>query len=68
VIMRQKFGVKRVKLGKIEQEVRQSISDDAKMSKSDCVELISFDLELCQELGIKVPTPEELGYTPWNER
>jgi hypothetical protein len=26
------------------------------------IELISYDLQLCEELKIKVPTAQELGY------
>jgi hypothetical protein len=61
-LMRAKFGTKRVQIGNIVQEVRRSISDRAKMSKSDAVELISFAKECCDDLGIVVPTGEELGY------
>lgn len=61
-LLRLKFGEKEIQfLGKTV-KVRQSISDSAKMSVNDCVELITFDLQVAQEMGIVVPTPEELGY------
>lgn len=66
-IMRDKFGVKRIKVGNIIQDVRQSISEKALFPKSDMVELIEHDLSLCKELNIKVPTAEELGYIPNNK-
>lgn len=62
-VMRMKFGTKKVNLANRTVEVRKSISDKAEMPKSDCVELINFDLEICRELGIKVPKPNDLGYT-----
>lgn len=62
VIMRRKFGTKEVTIGGITDRVRKSVSDSARFPKSDMVELITFDLELCAELGIRVPTKEELGY------
>jgi hypothetical protein len=61
-VMRVKFGTKHIKIGNLEQEVRRSISDSAKMPLADCMELIDYDLELCQQLEIHVPTPAELGY------
>lgn len=61
-VMRAKFGTKHIKIGDLEQEVRRSISDSAKMTLSDCMELIDYDLELCRTLEIHVPTAEELGY------
>lgn len=61
-IMRQKFGVKRLKLGHIVQEVRKSISDAARFNKADMVELITEVLNLCIKFNIKVPTKQELGY------
>lgn len=61
-LCRAKFGTKTIKLGDIEQEVRRSVSDSAKMPKSDMVELVTFAKEVCKKLGIKVPTKAELGY------
>lgn len=63
-VMRAKFGTKKVVIGNLTQEVRRSISGVAKMPKYDAVELIDFDLNLCKELGINVPTRQELGYLP----
>ena len=63
-VMRAKFGTKTVKLGSISQEVRQSVSNKALFPLGYMVELISYDLELCAEMGINVPTAEELGYIP----
>ncbi len=61
-VCRIKFGTREVTVGKIKTSVRRSISDAARMSTSDMIELITFDLELCAEMEIHVPTPEELGY------
>lgn len=61
-VMRAKFGTKRVKIGSVIQEVRKSIAERARLLKSDCVELIEYDLQLCAELGISVPDKQELGY------
>lgn len=61
-IMRIKFGEKRIKIGGQYVLVRASISDKAHFPKYKMVELIEKDLEICKELGIKIPTPEELGY------
>jgi hypothetical protein len=64
IVLTEKFGLKTVKFNGKTYQIRQSISDNAKMTKSDCVELITHDLSLCQELGIVVPTALELGYQP----
>jgi hypothetical protein len=61
-VMRAKYGVKKVKIGDIVEEVRQSVSDKALFPKYWMVELIQYDLELCKKLNIHVPTMEELGY------
>jgi hypothetical protein len=61
-IMRKKFGTKKIKLAGMEIEVRKSVSDKARFPKSDMVELISYDREICDRLEIVVPTAEELGY------
>ena len=62
MVMRTKFGTKTVRVGSIEQEVRRSISDAARFPKGYMIELIEFDLQLCAELDIRVPSKEELGY------
>ena len=61
-IMRLKFGTKTLEILGKKVEVRKSISEKARMTKSDAVELIDFDLKICAELGINVPTASELGY------
>lgn len=61
-IMRMKFGTKSVTISGQTVEVRKSLADAAKLPKHEAVELIEYDLDVCKELGIKVPTPEELGY------
>lgn len=61
-VMRLCFGEREIKLGDKVVKVRKSISDGARMPKHECVELISYDLKLCGELGIHVPTAESLGY------
>jgi hypothetical protein len=67
-VMRAKFGTKIITLGKITQEVRRSISEGARMSASDCIELITFVLDICRDLEINVPTAEELGYVNTKEK
>lgn len=61
-IMRQKFGVKRIHIGDIVQDVRKSIADNARFPTSDMVELIDEVQKLCHKLGVVVPTKQELGY------
>lgn len=61
-IMRQKFGVKHVSLGGIEQDVRKSIADSARFPTSDMVELIHEVLQIAHKLGVIIPSKEELGY------
>lgn len=63
-IMRRKFGTKQIVVGDLVETVRKSISDAAKFPKGDMSELIEETLELCNKLGIVVPTKEELGYLP----
>lgn len=63
-VMRAVFGEKRIKIGKIVLSARQSISDSGRLTKYEVVELIEYDRNLCAELGIRVPTREELGYLP----
>lgn len=62
-VMRIVFGTKIISLGGMNVQVRQSISDSAKMKKEDVVSLISYDLELCGRLDINVPSAESLGYS-----
>lgn len=64
VVMRAKFGTKKIKIAGIEQEVRKSISNSANMKMADAVELITFDLEICAKLDIFVPSMADLGYLP----
>lgn len=61
-VMRIVFGEKVVKLNGREVTVRKSLSTTANLPKYEAVELIEYDLELCKQLEIKVPTKEELGY------
>lgn len=61
-VMRLKFGTKTVTLNGTKVEIRKSLSTQANLPKYEAVELIEYDLELCKQFGIKVPTPEELGY------
>lgn len=61
-IVRLKFGERQVTIGTRTVAVRRSVSESAKMPLADMVELIDYDLELCRELGVAVPTMEELGY------
>lgn len=61
-VMRMKFGTKSIRLGSRTVEVRRSVADIARMPKLDMVDLITYDLELCTELNIRVPTAEDLGY------
>lgn len=61
-MMVKKFGTSQVTLNGESYEVRKSVANRARFPKSDMVELITADLELCRDLGINVPTPEELGY------
>lgn len=61
-IMRIVFGTKAIKIGAYTTHVRKSLSDTGGLSKSDVVELISKDLQICGDLEIAVPTAESLGY------
>lgn len=68
-IMIDKFGTKKMKIGNTIHDVRRSIADKALFPKYDMVELIERDLEICRELEIHVPTPQELGYGPtWKNK
>ncbi len=57
-----KWGTKKVKLGNKTVMVRKSISNRARFKKVDMMEQIEFTLEQASELGIVVPTKQELGY------
>lgn len=61
-IMRIVFGTKVVEINGRKVEVRKSLSNTANLPKYEAVELIEYDLELCKQLNVNVPTPEELGY------
>lgn len=62
LIMQLKFGTKKVTIAGKTADVRKSISDRALFPKYLMVELIEYDLEVCHELGLHVPTAQELGY------
>ena len=61
-LMREVFGTKAITINGKTHHVRKSLSSTANLPKYEAVELIEYDLELCKQMGIKVPTPEELGY------
>lgn len=63
-LMRLKFGTKTIEFAGKSVEVRRSVSDASRMPTSDMVELITYALEVCDELGLHVPTAAELGYLP----
>ncbi len=60
--MRIKFGTKTVQIGGFKVSVRKSIANSSYIPKAQMAELIEFDLQSCKDLGIRVPTAEELGY------
>ncbi len=66
VLMKIVFGVKKVTLVGKTFESRYSLSESGKLTVSQVKELIDEDLKVCQFLEIRVPTAEELGYTPSN--
>lgn len=68
LLMREKWGTKQIKIGKYTQEVRESIADIAKFPLPKMVEQINFDLSVCADLEIRVPTKRELGYIDENEK
>jgi hypothetical protein len=43
-------------------KVRRSVSDYANMPTADMAELIQHAKDVCDELGVNVPTAESLGY------
>jgi hypothetical protein len=61
-LMRMKFGVKDVVLNGQTTQVRRSVSDMARFPKEKMAELIEYDLEVCRDMGVDVPTAESLGY------
>ena len=61
-IMRCKFGVRKMTLNGITQEVRRSMSDTGELTVSEVVELIDYTQNLCGELEIHIPSASELGY------
>lgn len=63
-VMRLKFGEKEINLGGRKVMVRKSMSKEARLAKFEAVDLITYDLELCAEMDIRVPTAQELGYLP----
>lgn len=58
------LGVTQVEVLGRKVDVRRSMSDDGDLEKWEVVELVEFDKATCQEMGIKIPTAEELGYLP----
>ena len=68
LLMREKWGVKKITIGKITQEVRESIADIAKFPLPKMVEQITFDLSVCADLEIRVPSKKELGYVDEDEK
>jgi len=64
VLMRTKFGTKKLRFMGKDVEVRKSVSDAARLPTHEMVELINYAKECCDELAIYVPTQEELGYLP----
>lgn len=61
-IMRLKFGTKQISLAGRVTEVRKSVAASSLFPKSDMHALIEYDLEICAQMDIRVPTKEELGY------
>lgn len=61
-VMKLVFGTKTVRLNGLDIEIRKSLSNAANLPKYEAVELIEYDLKLCKQMGIKVPTKAELGY------
>lgn len=61
-VVRLKFGERQVSIGDRTVAVRRSVSESAKMPKDDMMALIEYDLQLCEDLGVRVPSMEELGY------
>lgn len=66
-LMIMKFGTKKVTVNGITKEVRKSISNSARMTVGEVMELIDFTLEKCFELNVIVPSKESLGYIDNNK-
>jgi hypothetical protein len=62
IVMIECFGQKIAKFNGKDYLIRQSISDNAKMSKDDVSKLLEKDKELCDMVGVVLPTAQELGY------
>jgi hypothetical protein len=62
--MRIALGEKDVTIDGRTVKIRKSMAVEGDVMKNEAVELISFDLEVCADLEITVPTREELGYLP----
>ena len=63
-VVRAVFGQKLVTLRNQTFAVRRSVADHASMPKDEMAQLIEYDLATCADLGVVVPTREELGYLP----
>lgn len=63
-MMKECFGIRHYSLNGKTYEGRYSISDAGGLDTTQVNALIVEDLETCKFLEIKVPTQEELGYTP----
>lgn len=61
-VMILKFGTRKIKVGNNMVDVRQSVSNGARFEKLKMMELIEFSLQKAEELEIRVPSREELGY------
>ena len=68
LLMREKWGTKLIKIGKYSQSVRESVADIAKFPLPKMVEQITFDLSVCADLEIRVPSKKELGYVDEDEK
>lgn len=59
-----KFGVTQIEVLGQKVDVRRSISESGDIENWEASELVEYDLQVCHEMGIHVPTPESLGYLP----
>jgi len=62
--MRIALGEKDVTIDGKTVKIRKSMAVEGDVMKNEAVELIEFDLGVCEDLEIVVPTAEELGYLP----
>ncbi|MHB8674641.1 MAG: hypothetical protein ACYDAK_13320 [Candidatus Limnocylindrales bacterium] len=62
--MRAALGTKTITVDGKSATVRRSLAADGDVAKHEAVDLIEFDLGVCKDLEIRVPTAEELGYLP----